>query len=192
MAVTSPRVEPVPEVAGAPTTGGTEQPHALKWLGLDAEGYIAIAFVLFVALLLYVKVPKMITDALDARAAKVRGDLDEAKRLRAEAEAMLAGYRAKADAAGHDVEHILATARAEAAGIVSDAHAAADAVIARRTALAETKIAAAERNAEAAVRAQAVDLATGAARRIIVAQDDPAEAARLTGAAISELDRRLH
>ena len=186
------RVEPVPEIAGAPTTGGTEQPHALKWLGLDAEGYIAIAFVIFVGLLLYLKVPKMITGALDGRAARVRDDLAEAKRLRAEAEALLAGYRAKAATAADDAAHILSTAQAEAATIVADAHRAADAVIARRTALAETKIAAAERSAEAAVRAQAVDLATVAARRIIVAHDDPAEAARLTANAIGELDRRLH
>ncbi|MBV8971969.1 MAG: hypothetical protein JO290_06720, partial [Sphingomonadaceae bacterium] len=82
--------------------------------------------------------------------------------------------------------------RAEAATIVSEAHAAAEAVIARRTALAETKIAAAERAAEAAVRGQAVDLATAAARRIIAAHDDPATQARLTAASISELDRRLH
>lgn len=177
---------------GVEATGVTEQPHELKWLGLNAEGYIAIAFVIFVALLLFLKVPKMIAGALDGRAAKVRADLDEAKRLRAEAEALLAGYQAKADQAGHDAEHIVANARSEAAAIVTDAHAQADAVIARRGALAETKIAAAERAAEAAVRAQAVDLATAAARRIIIARDDPAESARLTSAAISELDRRLH
>ena len=181
-----------PDVAGVETTGGTEQPHHLTWLGLNAESFIAIAFVIFVALLLYVKVPKMIAGALDARAAKVRDDLAEAKRLRAEAEALVADYQAKAASATADAEHILATARAEAAGIVADAHAGADAVIARRTAQAENKIAAAERAAEASVRAQAVDLATAAARRIIVAHDDPAEAARLTGAAIGELDRRLH
>lgn len=181
-----------PDVAGLETTGGTEQPHQLKWLGLNAEGYIAIAFVIFVALLLYLKVPRMIATALDGRADQVRADLDEAKRLRAEAEALLAGYQAKADQAGHDAEHIVANARSEAAAIVTDAHVQADAVIARRGALAETKIAAAERAAEASVRAQAVDLATAAARRIIVAHDDPAESARLTGAAISELDRRLH
>lgn len=181
-----------PEITGAPANGGTEQPHTPTWLGLNAEAYIAVAFVIFVGLLLYVKVPKMITDALDSRAGKVRDDLAEAKRLRAEAEALLAGYQAKAAAAATDVEHILSTARAEAASIVADAHAATGAVIARRSALAETKIAAAERTAEAAVRAQAVDLATAAARRIIVAQNDPAESARLTSAAIGELDRRLH
>jgi F-type H+-transporting ATPase subunit b len=184
--------EQTPEIAGAATTGGTEQPHTPTWLGLNAEAYIAVAFVIFVGLLLYVKVPKMITDALDSRAGKVRDDLAEARRLRAEAEALLAGYQAKSAAAATDAEHILSTARAEAASIVADAHAATGAVIARRTALAETKIAAAERAAEAAVRAQAVDLATAAARRIIVAHNDPAENARLTSAAIGELDRRLH
>lgn len=180
------------EIAGTTATGGTEQPHELKWLGLNAEGYIAIAFLLFVVLLLYVKVPKMLATALDGRATKVRADLDEAKRLRAEAEALLAGYQAKAETASVDAAHILATAQTEAAAIVADARTQAEAVIARRTAMAETKIAAAERAAEAAVRAQAVDLASGAARRIIVAHDDPAEAARLTNAAIGELDRRLH
>lgn len=184
--------QPAPEIAGAPTTGGTEQPHQLKWLGLNAEGYIAIAFVIFVGLLLYLKVPKMIGDALDGRATKVRADLDEAKRLRAEAEALLAGYEAKADQAAHDAEHIVANARSEAAAIVTDAHTQAEAVIARRGALAETKIAAAERAAEASVRAQAVDLATAAAKRIIIAHDDAGENARLTSAAIGELDRRLH
>jgi len=184
--------EPTPEIAGAVATGGTEQPHQLKWLGLDAEGYIAIAFVLFVALLLYVKVPKMITQALDGRAVKVRADLDEAKRLRSEAEALLAGYKAKAETASHDAEHILSIAQTEAAAIVADARVQAEAVIARRTALAETRIAAAERAAEASVRAQAVDFATAAAKRIIVAHDDPAEAARLTNAAIGELDRWVH
>ncbi len=188
----APTADSAPDVAGIEATGGTEAPHTPTWLGLNAEAYVAVAFVIFVALLLYVKVPRMITAALDARAGKVRDDLAEAKRLRAEAEALLAGYQAKAAAAATDAEHIVSTARAEAATIVTNAHAATDAVIARRTALAETKIAAAERSAEAAVRAQAVDLATAAARRIIVANDDPAEAERLTRAAIGELDRRLH
>lgn len=181
-----------PEIAGAAATGGTEEPHHLEWLGLNAEGYIAIAFVLFVAVLLYLKVPKMIAGMLDDRATKVRSELDEAKRLRAEAETLLAGTKAKAEQAGRDAATILDTAQHEAAAIVADARSQAEAVIARRTAMAETKIAAAERAAEAEVRSRAVDFATAAARRIIVARDDPAEAARLTGAAISELDRRLH
>lgn len=181
-----------PEIAGTTATGGTEEPHHLEWLGLNAEGYIAIAFAIFVALLLYLKVPKMLAGMLDGRATKVRGELDEAKRLRAEAEGLLADYRARAEQAGRDAETIVHTAQHEATLIVADARAQAEAVIARRTAMAETKIAAAERAAEAHVRAQAVDVATAAARRIIVGRDDPAEAARLTAAAIGELDRRLH
>lgn len=181
-----------PIAAHVETNGMVENPHQLTWLGLGAEGYIAIAFIIFVGVLLYLKAPKMIADALDGRAVKVRADLDEAKRLRAEAEALLAGYKAKAETASHDAEHILSTAKTEAAAIVADARVHAEEVIARRTAMAETKIAAAERAAEASVRAQAVDFATAAAKRIIVAHDDPAEAARLTSAAIGELDRRLH
>lgn len=175
------------------TTAGTEAaPHHAEFLGINAEGYVALAFLLFVALLLYVKVPKMIAGALDGRAAKVRGELAEAKQLRADAEALLAGYKAKAEQAGRDAEAIVANARAEAANIVADAQTAAEGVIARRQAMAETKIAAAERTAEAAVRARAVDAATQAAAAIIAGRNDPAETARLTGAAISELERRLH
>lgn len=181
-----------PEIAGSPATGGTEQPHELEWLGLNAEAYIAISFLIFVGILLYLKVPKMIAGALDGRASKVTAELAEAKKLRADAEALLAGYTAQAEQASRDAAGIVAGAKIEAEAIVADARQHAEAVIARRSAMAETKIAAAERAAEAAVRAQAVDLATAAARRIIVAHNDPAEAARLTGAAISELDRRLH
>lgn len=184
--------EPAPEVAGTVAQGGTEAPHHVEWLGLNAEGYVAIAFLIFVGLLLYLKVPKMIAGALDSRAAKVRSELAEAKQLRADAEALLAGYRAKAEQAGRDAEAILANARTEAQNIVADAHTAAEGVIARRQAMAETKIAAAERSAEAAVRARAVDAATDAAKAIIAGRNDPAETARLTGAAITELERRLH
>ncbi|MGI4877553.1 MAG: hypothetical protein ACRYG4_08715, partial [Janthinobacterium lividum] len=84
------------------TTAGTTVPARVEWLGLSAEAFVAVSFVIFVAVLLYLKVPKMIGGALDGRATKVRSELDEARRLRADAEALLAGYRAKAEQAGRD------------------------------------------------------------------------------------------
>ena len=175
------------------TTAAEGKPHTPdSWLGIDAETFVALSFLLFIGVLLWQKVPKMIGAALDARTAKVRAELDEAKRLRVDAEALLASYRAKADTAARDAEGILAGARAEAANIVADAHAKAEASIVRRTRMAETKIAAATRAAEADVRVHAVDIATAAARRLIVEGADAGEQARLTSAAISELERRLH
>ena len=176
----------------ATTAADGAPPKPDHWLGINAEAFVAFSFLLFVGVLLWQKVPAMIGGALDARAAKVRADLDEAKRLRADAEALLASYQAKAATAARDAEGILAGARAEAANIVADAHAKAEASIVRRTRQAETKIAAATRAAEADVRAHAVDIATAAARKLIVDHADAAEQARLTSAAISELERRLH
>lgn len=177
----------------ATTTTHTEaKPHPTSWLGLSGESFVALSFLIFVGALLYLKVPKMITGALDARTAKVRGDLDTAKQLRADAEALLKSYQAKAEAAARDAEAILAGARAEAADIVTAAHAQAEASIARRLRVAETKIAAATRAAEADVRAHAVDIATAAARKLLVEGADAGEQDRLTGAAIGELERRLH
>lgn len=177
----------------AATTAGTEVPHSPdSWLGINAESFVALSFLLFIGALLYLKVPAMIAAALDARTTKVRAELDEAKRLRADAEALLKSYQAKAETAARDAEGILAGARAEAANIVTDAHAKAEASIVRRTRMAETKIAAATRAAEADVRAHAVDIATAAARKLIVDHADAAEQARLTTAAITELERRLH
>ncbi len=172
------------------TSSGKHDPAS--WLGADAESFVALSFLIFIVVLLYLKVPRMIAAALDARTVKIRAELDEAKRLRADAEALLAGYQAKAATAAYDAESILAGARMEAANIVADAHAQAEASIVRRTRMAETKIAAATRTAEAAVRAHAVDIATAAARRLIIDGSDPAEQARLTSAAITELERRLH
>ncbi len=174
------------------TTATPPRKHAPEsWLGIDGESFVALSFLIFIAVLLYLRVPRMIAAALDARTLKIRGELDEAKRLRADAEALLAGYQAKAATAAQDAEAILAGARAEAANIVADAHTQAKASIVRRTRVAETKISAATRAAEAEVRAHAVDIASAAARRLIDEGSDPAEQARLTSAAITELERRL-
>ncbi len=178
---------------GRPTEATTAPPaRPESWLGINGESFVALSFLIFIAVLLYLKVPGMIAAALDARTIRIRAELDEAKRLRADAEALLAGYQAKAAAAAHDAEAIINGARHEAANIVADAHAQAEASIVRRTRMAETKIAAATRAAEAEVRAHAVDIATAAARRLIAEGSDPAEQARLTSAAITELERRLH
>lgn len=172
------------------TASHDEIAHDATW-GLNAEGWVAVSFLIFAALLLYLKVPRLIAGALDGHATRIGNDLAEAKRLRTEAETLLADYEAKAEQAGRDAESIVANAHTEAAMIVSDAQAHVEAVITRHTAMAETKIAAAERAAEAELRGRAVDLATQAARRLIAAETDAKLHARLTGDAIADLGNGL-
>jgi len=183
--------------AHAETTAGTEAhaggaTHHETFLGLDSYGWVAGSFLVFVLLLLKLKVPKMIGDALDARGKKIAADLEEARRLRAEAEALLAGYQAKQKQAAADVESILTNAEAEAERIVADAQTAADALVARRTRMAEDRIAAAERAATADLRAQAAALAAEAARRVLTTELGAKEQSKLADAAIADLDARLN
>jgi len=176
--------------AGHADVAHAEAAHGSSW-GLGAEGWVAVSFLIFAALLLYLKVPKLIAGALDSQAARIGSDIAEAKRLRAEAEALLADYAARGAQAIRDAEAIVASAHAEAAAIVNDAKVQVEAVIARRTAMAETKIAAAERAAEADLRGRAVDLATQAARRLIADEADAKAHAGLTTDAIADLGRGL-
>lgn len=166
--------------------------HHETFLGLDSYGWVAGSFIVFVLLLLKLKVPKMIGEALDARGRKIAADLEEARRLRAEAEALLAGYQAKQKQAAADVETIVSNAKAEAERIVADAQAQADALVARRTRMAEDRIAAAERAATADLRAQAAALAAEAARRVLTTELGAKDQAKLADEAIAELDARLN
>jgi F-type H+-transporting ATPase subunit b len=184
--------EGTPEATTESVEHAVEGEHHEAFLGLDSYGWVAAAFVIFVLLLLYLKVPRAIAGALDGRAARIRGELDEARRLREDAERLLADYQSKQAQAAKDAEAILGAARTEAANIVADAQRQAEASVARRTRMAEDKIAAAERAAEADLRARAATLATEAAKRIIAGQSDAATQAKLTDQAIADLDARLH
>jgi F-type H+-transporting ATPase subunit b len=162
-------------------------------LGLGAETWVYISVAIFFVLAIVIfKAPKLIADALDARISAVRRQLDEAKSLRNEAEALLADARAKAEAANRDAEAIVARARVEAQSIVAESEKAAAETIARRTAAAEAKIAAAERTAEAELRAELARRVTTAAASLIESKADKVMRDRLTEEAIAGLDRRLH
>lgn len=182
----------------AVTTALAEEEHGhgggadVSWLGLDATGWVAAAMIILLAIIVWKKAPQAIGRALDARIARVRSELDEARRLRAEAEALLADYRQKQAEAARDADAIIANARNEAEAIVADAGRQAQAMIARRTRMAEDKIAAAERAAADELRARTATLATEAARRIIAEQTDSATQAKLADQAIAEIDGRLH
>ena len=158
----------------------------------EPEFWVAIGFLLFVGLLLYLKVHKSAGAALDGRGAKIKADLDEAARLRREAETLLAHAEARLAASAGDAAAIVEQATRTARETAETAARDLEALIGRRTKAAEDRIAAAQRSAEAELRAKAADLAVAEARRMIAAQPQAPLQERLTAAAIAELDRRLY
>ena len=134
---------------------------------LEAEFWVAVAFVIFVGILIYVGVPKMLIGALDDRAKRVQAELDEARRLKEEAQKLLAEYKSKQRQADEEAAAIIAGAKAEAERIAAESKTRMEEFVARRTKLAETKIAQAEAQAVADVRAAAAEAAAAAAEKIL-------------------------
>jgi len=133
----------------------------------SAEFWVAAAFVLFCALLVYVGVPGKIFATLDQRSARIKAELDEARRLREEAEQLLAAYRRKQNEAEREAATLIASAQAEAERMAQEASKKTEEFIARRTKMAETKISQAEAQALADVRAAAAEAAVAAAEKIL-------------------------
>lgn len=156
-------------------TGATELHHEMAFLGITPPMFVALSMLVVIAIMIWQKVPKMIAGMLDSRIATIRGQLEEASKLRAEAEAQLAEAKARNAASAGDAAAIVAHAEAEAAAMLAKAEADLTDLIARRQTMAEDKIAGAERTAIAEVRARAADAATRAASTII-AQRHGAEA----------------
>jgi len=145
-------------------SGGHEE---ATFLGLGAPWFAAAAMVAVILLVLWKKVPSAIGHALDKKIEGIRNQLDEAAKLRAEAETLRNEYQAKAAAADAERQTILDRARQEAEAIVEQAKADTAALIERRSRMAEDKIAAAERQAIDDVRAKAASAAAAAAARLI-------------------------
>jgi len=134
---------------------------------MDATFWATVALVIFLAAVVYLKVPGTMAKSLDERAAKIRGELDEAKRLREEAQQLLGEYQRKRKEAETEAGAIVAAACREAGQLVEEARLKTEDYVVRRTALAEQKIERAEREAINEVRSRAVDIAVEAARRVI-------------------------
>jgi F-type H+-transporting ATPase subunit b len=158
----------------------------------DAETWVAIGFLIFVGILVYVGLPKMIVGALDERARKVQHELDEARRLKEEAQKLLAEYQGKQKQAETEAASIIEGAKAEAERIAAETHAKMEDFVARRTKMAETKIAQAEAQALADVRAAAAEAAVAAAEKILVQSTHGAAAESLIAKGISELKAKLN
>ena len=146
-----------------------EEPTALL---LGPGGWVAAAMLAVFALMLYMKVPAIVAGMLDKQIADIRSQLGDAAKLRAEAEALKGEYEKKLRDAARDAEALKAAAEAEAKLIVAKAKSDAEALIERRGKSAEDKIAAAERNAIAELRAKAAEAAAQAARGLIAEGHD--------------------
>jgi F-type H+-transporting ATPase subunit b len=133
----------------------------------DAEFWVAVAFVIFIGVLIYVRAHKMAISAIDARRARIEAELDDARRLREEAQAVLAQYQQKQREADTEAAAIIAGAKAEAERLTAEAKTKMDEFLDRRTKMAETKIAQAEAQAVADVRAAATEAAVAAAEKIL-------------------------
>ncbi len=158
----------------------------------DAEFFVACAFVLFLALLGYVGVHKMIAAGLDGRINRVKAELAEAERLRAEAAALMASFEAKRKQAEADAAGIVAQARTEADMLARDAKVRMEEFVTRRTKQANDKIAQAEAQATADVRAAAAEAAVQAAT-VVLAQDvKSGNGASLVDRGIADVGRLAH
>ena len=171
-------------VAEAPEAA---EPTAL-WL--NPGGWVALAIIIVFVLLIWKRVPGAIGRALDSKIALIRDQLSEAEQLRKEAEALKAEYEAKAASVDKDREALLERARHEAGEIVAKAKVDAEALIGRRTRMAEDKIAAEERAAVEQLRAAAAQAAANAAAKIIAGRHDAAADAKLVDQAIGEIGSR--
>jgi F-type H+-transporting ATPase subunit b len=134
---------------------------------LDAEFWVAVAFVVFLGGLVYLGVHEMMVKFIDQRRDRIKAELDEALRLKEEAQALLAQYQRKQREAEQEAAGIIAGATAEAERMTAEAKIKMEEFIARRTKMAETKIAQAEAQALADVRAAAAEAAVGAAEKIL-------------------------
>ena len=136
---------------------------------IEAEAWVAIAFVLFLGLLVYLGAHRRVIGGIDARQARIKAELDEAVRLREEAQAVLAEYERKGREAEGEAASIIAGATAEAERLAVEAKASMEDFVVRRTKMAEAKIAQAEAQALADVRSAAADTAVAAAEKILAA-----------------------
>ena len=136
----------------------------------DNTFWAFISLLIFIGVIIYMGVPKMITGMLDNRIKKIEEDLNEAKRLREEAQAMLAEYGRKRQEAESEAEDIVIAAQEEARRLREEAVESLKEMVARRTHTVEQKIAQAEAQALAEVRSRSADVAIEAARVILTKQ----------------------
>jgi F-type H+-transporting ATPase subunit b len=156
------------------------------------ELWVLVSFVLFVALLVYYKIPNKIAKALDDRADRIQAELTEARRLREEAQSILADYQRKRRDAEKEADDIIAMARREAQFYAEESRKALSESLQRRVKLAEEKIARAQDQAVLEIRSRSVDAAAAAAEAIIARELKGQSAEDLVTKTIKEVSAKLN
>lgn len=158
----------------------------------DPTFWVAVGTAIFVGVVVWQRVPQMVAKMLDDRAAAIKGELEEARRLREEAEVLLKEYRAKTANAAQEAQAIIDAAKSAAERMAADARAQLAIQIERRGKMAEEKIAQAEAEAIADVRAAATTVAAAAATEVIGKRTTEAKGDALIDSAIRDLRAKLH
>ena len=158
----------------------------------DETFFAFVGLILFLALVVYLKVPGMMAKSLDDRADQIRNELAEAKRLREEAQHLLAEYQRKRKEAEAEAAHIVASAEREAEMLTAEAKKKTEEFVTNRTAVSEQKIKQAEADAIKAVRSAAVDLAIAAAESVIAGKADTKVQTELFSNAVGQMKNRLN
>jgi F-type H+-transporting ATPase subunit b len=159
---------------------------------MDPTFWVGLCFGFFLLLLVYKKVPATLAAALDDRAEKIRTELDEARRLREEAQALLADYERKQRGAEKEAESIITLAKDEAEALAAETREKLKDSLERRARMAEDKIARAEEQALGEVRTAAVNVAIAAAEQIISKKMTPTASNKLVDQSIKDLKTKLN
>jgi F-type H+-transporting ATPase subunit b len=157
-----------------------------------AENWVLVSFLCFIALLIYLKVPATVGKSLDDRSAKIAKELNDAKTLRQEAEALLAEYKKKRSDAENEAADIIAAAKSEAQAYSTESARKLTEMLTRRQAQAEAKIAQAEAAAVKDVRAAATDIATAAAAHVLAKSSKGKAGESLVAESIAAVKARLN
>jgi F-type H+-transporting ATPase subunit b len=164
----------------------------LSHLLMETETWVALAFICFVAGLGYIGVHKMLAKSLDERSDRISAELDEARKLKDDAAQLLAEYQRKRQEAEGEAQEIIAGAKAEAERLAVEANAKIEEFVARRTKMAETKIAQAEAQAAADVRSAAAEAAVAAAEKILTLETKGKLASALVAKGIEDVRKKLN
>jgi F-type H+-transporting ATPase subunit b len=158
----------------------------------ETENWVALGFLLFLGLLAYLGVHRKLIASLDQRQVRIKGELDEARRLREEAQALLAEFERKGREAEGEAAAIIAGAKVEAERLAAEAKTRMEDFVARRTKMAEAKITQAEAQALADVRSAAADAAVAAAEKILAAAAKGKVAENLLAQGIEDVRKKFN
>jgi len=158
----------------------------------NTDFVVLLAFLVFIGILVYFKVPSMMAKMLDGRAEGIQTEIEEARKLREDAQTLLASYERKQKEVQEQADRIVAAAKQEAAEAGAQAQADLEKSVERRLAGAQEQIASAEASAIKEVRDQAIQIAVAASREIIGKQTTATDANKLIDEGIAQVETKLH